>query len=136
MHKIITWAAAAGGAIAGYLWGEMDGFLFALIIFMVLDYVTGVLVAAIRRELSSKVGFRGLAKKAMIMAIIALAHVIDEYVLSGDHDVWRSAATGLYLANEGLSILENGDALGIKYPKGLKKLLKQIQETSEKEDEK
>ena len=135
MNRVIQIIAAAGAGACGFLFGEMDGLLYALITFMILDYITGVLVAAFRRELSSKVGFRGLAKKGVIFAIVALGHILDAYVLSGGHDICRCAAVGFYLANEGLSILENGDALGIKYPKIIKSVLLQIREKEENEDE-
>lgn len=133
MNRVIQIIAALGAGLCGFLFGEIDGLLYALITCMILDYITGVLVAIFRRELSSKIGFRGLAKKGVILAIIALGHMLDAHVLSGGHDVCRSAATGLYLANEGLSILENGKALGIRYPKMIENVLKQIRETSEKE---
>lgn len=134
MNKLIQWLTAAAGATFGFLWGQMDGLLYALIAFMVFDYITGVLVAIAQKELSSKVGFKGIAKKCCILILVAVGHLFDEHVLGGGA-VTRMAVAGFYLANEGLSILENAAELDIPLPKKLINLLHQLQELDE-EDEK
>lgn len=121
------------GAVAGFLWGDMDGLLIALIAFICLDYITGLLVGAVRHKLNSNVGFRGLARKAFIMIVVAVAHIIDSQILGGNASVLRSAACCLYIANEGLSILENGGKLGVPYPKKLRDVLEQLRDKDEKE---
>lgn len=119
-------------ALASFLWGQMDGLLCALIAFICLDYVTGIIVGATRHKLNSAVSFKGLAKKMFILVVIAVAHIIDTQILGGNAAVLRSATCGLYIANEGLSILENGGKLGVPYPKKLKELLEQLKDDSDK----
>lgn len=132
MSKIIQSIAAALSAVCGFMWGAMDGLLYALITFMVLDYVTGVLVAIAQKELSSKVGFKGIAKKVIILALVAVGHILDVHVLKGVA-VCRSAVIGFYLANEGISILENAGELGIPLPKKLIAVLKQLKDKEDKD---
>ncbi len=131
---IRTFFAFACG-LAGFLWGNMDGLLIALISFICLDYITGLIVGAAQHKLNSQVSFTGLCKKALILLIVAVAHIIDSQVLGGNTSVFRSAACGLYIANEGLSILENAGKLGLPMPKKLKNVLEQLRDKNE-EDEK
>ena len=133
MNKIIQWFAAAAAATVGFLWGQMDGLLYALITFMALDYISGVLVAIAQRELSSKVGFKGIAKKVCILMLVAVGHLLDAHVL-GEGAVCRMAVAGFYLANEGISILENAGELGLPLPKKLVSVLKQLKDSTDKEE--
>jgi toxin secretion/phage lysis holin len=133
-QTIIKTSSAVLGAIAGFLFGDMDGLLIALIAFICLDYITGLLVGAVKHRLNSIVGFKGLAKKAFILIVVAVAHIIDAQILGGTASVLRSAVCCLYIANEGLSILENGGKLGVKYPKKLRSFLEQLRDNSEKEE--
>lgn len=130
---IIKTISAILGAIAGFMFGDMDGLLIALIAFICLDYITGLLVGAVKHKLNSNVGFKGLAKKAFILIVVAVAHIIDEQILGGNVSILRSAACCLYIANEGLSILENGGKLGVPYPKKLRNVLEQLRDKDEKE---
>lgn len=134
MNKIIQIIAASAAAVCGFLFGEFDGLMYALIAFMVLDYISGVLVAIAQKELSSKVGFKGIAKKVIILVLVAVGHLLDAHVLH-DGAVCRMAVSGFYAANEAISILENASELGIPLPKKLVAVLKQLKEDSEKEDE-
>ena len=106
MNRVIQILAALAAAACGFLFGQMDGLMYALIAFMVLDYVSGVLVAIAQHELSSKIGFKGIAKKVIILILVAVGHILDVHILGGGA-VCRSAVCGLYIANEGISILEN-----------------------------
>lgn len=133
MNKIIQLIAAIGAAVCGFLFGRMDGLMYALIAFMALDYLTGVLVAATQKELSSKVGFKGIAKKVIILALVAVGHILDTHVLGGGA-VCRSAVSGFYIANEGISILENAAELGLPLPKKLIDVLKQLRDDNDKEE--
>ena len=123
--------AAFGGAIGAVL-GGFDGFLYALILFVVVDYITGVYVAIDKKTLSSATGFRGIAKKVIIFCLVAVANSIDLYVI-GTGCVIRTAVIFFYLSNEGISILENTAALGLPVPKKLKKVLEQIKEEADDE---
>lgn len=134
MQNVIKSISAILCGLAGFLWGEMDGLMVALISFIVIDYITGLIVGAVQHRLNSQVGFIGLIRKALILIVVAVAHIIDTQILGGNASVFRSAACGLYLANEGLSILENCGKLGVPYPKKLREILEQLREKSEEED--
>ena len=135
MEKIIQYISAAVAAVCGFLWGQADGLLYALIAFMAIDYISGVIVAVVRHELSSEVGFKGIAKKVLILALVAVGHILDVHVLGGGA-VCRSAVIGFYLANEGISILENAGELGLPLPKKLIAVLKQLKDKEDNDDEK
>lgn len=126
MEKYLKLLSAWLGGLAGFLWGQLDGLLLALIAFMALDYVTGFIAGAVQRKLNSAVGFKGLAKKAIILVIVAVAHILDTQILGGAASVCRSAVICFYLANEGLSILENAGKLGLPMPKKLHDMLEQL----------
>ncbi len=132
MDRYLQSLSAAVCGVCGFLWGQPDGLLYALIAFMVLDYLTGIAAAWLRCELSSGVGFLGITKKVYIMALVAVGHILDVHVLGGG-SVCRSAVMGFYIANEGLSILENAGSIGLPLPKMLTKALAQLKN---KEDEK
>lgn len=129
---IINSIAGAVGAVLGFMYGEVNGLFWALIAFMATDYITGVVVAAINKQLSSEVGFRGLAKKLMILVFVSLGHIADMYVLGGT-PVAMSAVMLFYIANEGLSIIENAGNLGLPVPKKLKDIMAQLKKESEEE---
>lgn len=129
---IIDSIAGAVGAVLGFMYGEVSGLFWALIAFMATDYITGVVVAAISKQLSSEVGFRGLAKKLMILVFVSLGHIADMYVLGGT-PVAMSAVMLFYIANEGLSIIENAGNLGLPVPKKLKDIMVQLKKESEEE---
>lgn len=117
--------------IAGLIWGDMNGLLVALLIMMVLDYITGVFVAIFRKKLDSSIGFKGILRKVMMLVLVAVGHVLDVYVLGGDSDVCRTVVCGFYVANEGISILENTARMGVRYPKKLLNILRQLKTESE-----
>ena len=128
MERIWNWirgAFAAFGGILGWVLGELNGVFYALVAFVVIDYITGVIAAAIRKELNSEVGFKGIAKKIFIFVLVAVAHIVDAQVL-GKGEVLRSAVIFFYLSNEGLSIIENSVHIGLPVPEGLKNALEQL----------
>ena len=132
MDKFIQTITAAICGIFGFLSGKADGLIYALLAFIILDYVTGLTVACINKNLSSEVGFKGIAKKVVILLLVAVGHMLDVYIL-GDGAVCRSTVIGFYLANEGISILENAGNLGIPLPKKLVSVLKQLKNDNDKE---
>lgn len=132
MSRLIQSIAAFFAGMASFLWGGVDGLLYALIVFMILDYVTGVIVAIVKHELCSEIGFKGIAKKVLIMALVAVGHILDAHVLGGGA-FCRSAVIGFYIANEGISILENAGELGIPLPKKLIAVLKQLKSKNDEE---
>lgn len=121
-------------AIAGFLWGSFDGLLRALIVFMVVDYLTGIGAAYKDKRLNSSVGFVGIVRKGVMLLIVAVGNVVDTQVLGGG-GICRSAVIGFYLANEGLSILENAGDLGVKWPKILRDALEQLKKEKEDDDD-
>lgn len=125
--------AALGGWL-GYFLGGCDGLLYALIVFVVLDYITGVLCAIADRRLSSAVGFKGICRKVLIFALVGIANILDVHVI-GTGCVVRTATIFFYISNEGVSILENAANLGLPVPKKVKEVLKQLHEGAESEDD-
>ena len=129
--KIAMWiksAAAAIGGAAAYLWGPWD----ALIALVAIDYVTGVICAAVNGKLNSSVGFRGLMKKAFIFALVAVAGIADRVIPAANQAI-RAAVILFYTANEAISIMENAAELGLPVPKRLKGMLTKAQNESEAE---
>lgn len=120
------------GAWVGGLLGGLDGFLYTLIVFVVVDYVTGFMCAVVEKRLSSEVGFRGIFKKVVIFMLVGVGNLLDVHVL-GQGAVIRTAVIFFYLSNEGVSILENAGALGLPIPKKLRAILEQLKDEDEDE---
>ena len=127
-------AFSAIGGFIGWLLGGFDGFLYALIAFAVIDYITGVMCAISDKRLSSEVGFKGICRKVLIFVLVGIGNLVDVYVL-GEAGVLRTAVIFFYLSNEGVSLLENSAHLGLPIPQKLKSVLEQLHDRSEKEDE-
>ena len=122
--KIQTAAAAIGGYL-GYFVGGVDGLMTALILFMVVDYITGLMCAISDRTLSSAVGFRGICRKVLTLMLVGIAHIVDLHVV-GTGQALRSAVICFYMSNEGVSVLENAGHLGLPIPEKLKDILAQL----------
>ena len=121
--------AAVGGWL-GYFLGGCDGLLYALIAFVVIDYITGVMCAIISRELSSAVGFKGIFRKVLIFLLVGIANIIDVQVI-GTGAVLRTAVIFFYISNEGVSLLENAGHLGLPIPEKIKTVLEQLHDRAE-----
>lgn len=113
------------GGVLGWFIGEIDGFIYVLIILVVLDYITGVMSAIIDRKLSSEIGLRGIFKKVLIFCMVGIGHIIDTYLI-GKGVILRSAVIFFYCSNEGISILENAAHIGLPIPKKLRDILEQL----------
>lgn len=124
--------AAVGGWI-GYFLGSCDGLLIALLIFVICDYITGVMCAITDKNLSSEVGFKGICKKVLIFVMVGIGHILDTYLI-GNGDVLRTAVIFFYISNEGLSLIENAAHLGLPIPEKLKDVLEQLQNKSDAEE--
>ena len=107
--------------------------LIALLAFVVIDYITGVMCAVVDKKLSSVVGFKGIFKKILIFALVGVGHILDTMVI-GTGSVLRTAVIFFYLSNEGISLIENAGHLGLPIPAKLKAVLEQLHDRSEKED--
>ena len=130
--KVQITFTALGGWL-GYFLGGMDGLLIALIVFAVLDYITGVMCAIEDKTLSSAVGFRGIARKVIIFMLVGVGHILDTHVV-GTGSALRTAVICFYLSNEGVSLLENASHLGLPVPERLKSVLEQIHKRGEKDE--
>lgn len=122
------------GGWLGYFLGGCDGLLFALVIFVVVDYLTGVMCAISNHTLSSEVGFRGICRKVLIFLLVGIANILDVYII-GSGSVLRTAVIFFYISNEGVSLLENASRLGLPAPEKIKVVLEQLHDRSPKEDE-
>lgn len=133
LWNVLSAIFATIGLWLGLFIGPVNGLLIALIVFVITDYITGFASAIVRKELSSSVGFKGLARKVLIFLIVGIANVLDVYVL-GANAVLRTAVILFYMANEGLSIIENAGEIGLPIPKKLKDVLAQLRKKSGEDD--
>ena len=124
--------SAVGGWLGWFL-GGCDGLLIALLAFVVIDYITGVMCAVIDKKLSSEVGFKGIFKKILIFALVGVGHIIDTMII-GAGSVLRTAIIFFYLSNEGISLIENAGHLGLPIPAKLKTVLEQLHDRADKEE--
>lgn len=124
--------AAIGGWL-GYFLGGCDGLLYALLAFVIIDYITGVMCAVIDKKLSSEVGSKGIFKKVLIFLLVGVANILDVQVI-GTGSVLRTAVIFFYISNEGVSLLENAAHLGLPIPQKVKTVLEQLHERSESEE--
>lgn len=119
--------------IIGWFFGGLDGFIRVLLTFAMIDYLSGLAVAAwIKHNISSSVGFKGITKKCLMFSFVGIAHILDKYML-GDTQALRTAVCLFYIGNEGLSIIENADALGVPFPKALKDKFLGLKDSHERE---
>ena len=114
--------AAAIGIVIGEFLGSFDDLLYALIAFVVADYITGVLKAVAEKNLSSAIGFKGICKKVCIFTLVGVANVLDTHII-GSGCVLRSAVIFFYISNEGISIIENATKIGLPIPQQLQNTL-------------
>ena len=127
----IKWGIAGLSALLTYLFGGFDMILSVLLVFVVIDYITGVVGAFCNHNVSSEVGFKGIAKKFLLLCVVAVAHLVGQ--ATGIAEI-RSFVIGFYIANEGISILENAGKLGVPLPKKLIDVLEQLKSKEEEED--
>ena len=125
-------AFAALGGFLGWFLGGVDGFLYALIAFVVFDYITGVLCSISEMNLSSAVGFKGICRKVLILSLVGIGYIVVVYVL-GETGVLRTAVIFFYISNEGVSLLENAAHLGLPIPEKLKEVLEQLHDRATEE---
>ena len=130
--NVIQAVITAIGGWLGWFLGGCDGLMYALIAFVVIDYITGIMCAIADKTLSSAVGFRGIFKKLLIFILVGVANILDVNVI-GDGSVLRTAAIFFYLSNEGVSMLENAAHLGLPVPEAIRTVLEQLHNRSEKE---
>lgn len=118
--------AVLGGAL-GWVIGGFDSLIYALVALVIIDYITGVILAICEKKVSSNIGFKGISKKVMIFALVALGNIIDTKII-GTASTIRTMLIMFYLSNEGISIFENASKMGLPLPQKLKEILQQIGE--------
>ena len=129
--NVIQMVFTAVGGWLGYFLGGCDGLLFALLAFVAIDYITGVMCAISDKTLSSEVGFKGICRKVLIFLLVGIGHIVDAQVI-GSGGVMRTAVIFFYLSNEGISLIENAAHLGLPIPDKLKAVLEQLHDRAEK----
>lgn len=133
MEKVFNSTVAVVATFFTYLFGGWDAAIGILIVFMCLDYATGVIVAYQNNLLDSEVGFKGLVKKFMILVILIVAVMLDRLMNTGTW-LFRTLVCYFYIANEGISLLENVSNLGVKIPDKLKDALVQLNKDESEEE--
>ncbi len=137
MDKFFNWVSVVVGIFGGvFAWafGAWDKLLCALITLIILDYITGLLKGWYTKRLSSEIGFKGIAKKIVILIMVVTANVLQTVI--GDKIMLREIVIMFFIANEGLSLLENcAEINGGNIPKKLKDVLLQLRGKSEEEPE-
>ena len=131
--NLIQFVFTAVGGWLGYFLGGCDGLLIALVVFVAVDYLTGVMCAVSDKKLSSEVGFKGICRKVLIFLLVGIANILDMQVI-GTGSVLRTAVIFFYLSNEGVSLLENAAHLGLPVPEKMKEILAQLHDSAEKEE--
>ncbi len=121
------------GGWLGYFLGGCDGLLIALVMFVVMDYISGVMCAIADKTLSSEVGFKGICRKVLIFVLVGIANILDVQVI-GTGSVLRTAMVFFYISNEGISLLENAGYLGLPIPEKIKTVLEQLHDRAEREE--
>ena len=121
------------GGWLGYFLGGCDGLILALLLFVVADYITGIMCAIADKKLSSEVGFKGICRKVAIFCLVGIGHVLDTRII-GNGSVLRTAVIFFYLSNEGISIIENVAIIGLPVPKKLKDVLAQLHDDAENDE--
>lgn len=131
--NVIQLVFTAVGGWLGWFLGGCDGLLYALLAFVTLDYITGIMCAIVDHKLSSEIGFRGIFRKVLIFALVGIGHILDTQVI-GSGSVLRTAVIFFYISNEGVSLVENAAHLGLPIPEKLKAVLEQLHDRAEKDD--
>ena len=136
MDKIFNWTSTVIGIVGGFfaaIFGQWDSILWALLVIMVLDYLTGIIKAVYTKTMSSEIGFKGLLKKITVLIIVALSNVLQQ--ITGDNVAIREIVIMFYVANEGISVLENVAVIYPQMPKAIKDILLQIRDSNSADSE-
>jgi len=120
--------AAALGAVASYLFGGWSAALQTLLVFVVIDYLTGVLASGKQGELSSKAGLKGIGRKCMIFMFVAMGHMADLHLSDGHAHLFRDGVITFFIANEALSITENAGKMGVPIPEPIRRAVEIFKE--------
>lgn len=128
--NMVQMVIAGIGGWLGWFLGGFDGLVYALVAFVVIDYVTGMMCAVADKKLSSEVGFKGICRKVLIFLLVGIANILDVHVI-GSGSVLRTAVIFFYISNEGVSLLENAAHLGLPIPEKMKLVLEQLHDRAD-----
>ena len=131
MDNILKNILAGVCTVLSFLFGDMEGLMIALVALIILDYISGVIAAAVEKRLSSEVGAKGIAKKIFMLLIVALANIVDINVI-GDGHVLKTVTVVFYICNECISLIENAGRIGVPVPKKLLDVLEQLRDKDDK----
>ena len=131
MDNIFKNILAGVCTVLSFLFGDMEGLMIALVALIILDYISGVIAAAVEKRLSSEVGAKGIAKKIFMLLIVALANIVDINVI-GDGHVLKTVTVVFYICNECISLIENAGRIGVPVPKKLLDVLEQLRDRDDK----
>ena len=131
MDNILKNILAGVCTVISFLFGDMEGLMVALVALIILDYISGVIAAAVEKRLSSEVGAKGIAKKIFMLLIVALANIVDINVI-GDGHVLKTVTVVFYICNECISLIENAGRIGVPVPKKLLDVLEQLRDKDDK----
>ena len=131
MDNIFKNILAGVCTVLSFLFGDMEGLMVALVALIILDYISGVIAAAVEKRLSSEVGAKGIAKKTCMLLIVALANIVDIKVI-GDGHVLKTVTVVFYICNECISLIENAGRIGVPVPKKLLDVLEQLRDKDDK----
>lgn len=131
--NMVQFVFSAVGGWLGWFLGGCDGLMYALIAFVIIDYITGVMCGIAEKKLSSGVGFKGICRKVLIFMLVGIANILDMEVI-GTGSVLRTAIIFFYISNEGVSFLENAGHLGLPIPQKMKDVLEQLHKRSESDE--
>lgn len=131
MNDIIKSLLAGIFAVLSFVFGKWDGLMTALIALIILDYISGVVAAAVQKRLSSAIGAKGIAKKVFMLFIVAVANIVDINVI-GEGNVLKNVAVIFYICNECISLIENAGRIGAPVPRKLLDILEQLKSGTEK----
>ena len=127
MDNIFKNIMAGVCTVLSFLFGDIEGMMVALVALIILDYISGVIAAAVEKRLSSEVGAKGIAKKIFMLLIVALANIVDINVI-GDGHVLKTVTVVFYICNECISLIENAGRIGVPVPKKLLDVLEQLRD--------
>ena len=127
MDNILKNILAGVCTVLSFLFGDMEGLMVALVALIILDYISGVIAAAVEKRLSSEAGAKGIAKKIFMLLIVALANIVDINVI-GDGHVLKTVTVVFYICNECISLIENAGRIGVPVPKKLLDVLEQLRD--------
>ena len=123
----LRWWSACIGVLVGEFLGDFDHLLYALVVFIAVDYITGIFCAVLDKNLSSEIGFQGIVRKVAIFLLVGVANVLDVHII-GSGCVLRSAVIFFYISNEGISIIENAARMGLPVPQKLQDMMHSLKD--------